>query len=72
MIELGKIAYIEPDAISLLAVVDSERMLESVELIKAKKTRQAQKGEAVIGLFSLVHDSPIFEGFHFRPNRSYF
>ena len=45
MIELGKIAYIEPDAISLLAVVDSERMLESVSLIKAKKTRQAQKGE---------------------------
>ena len=44
MIELGKIAYIEPDAISL-AVVDSERMLESVSLRKTKKTRQAQKGE---------------------------
>ena len=27
LIDLGKIAYIEPDAISLLAVVDSERML---------------------------------------------
>lgn len=29
----------------LSAVVDSERMLESVSLRKAKKTRQAQKGE---------------------------
>ena len=31
LIELGKIAYIEPDAISLLAVVDFERMLGDQE-----------------------------------------